>query len=146
MRTRNLNRIHLSCYIGTYPESAAQIGVCFTPKWGEAGIHGKDIPEVLKQYDDEHSPEARLTRAKSLRAEADAIEASVAGAAPFTIADETKIQIVEENHTLTWRELVLANSDSGESEIERWKRDLAQKGEAKIGGGAAAAFTLKLAA
>lgn len=144
MAARGFDRLYLSAFVSNwkdYPNNIVQFTIS---PGGLPNFMGRSIEEALAKYDEEHSPEALRARAQKLREEAAALEAKIER---FPITDETKVTIVEQASTLTWRELVAANADGSSSEeIEAWRRELAQRGEAKVGGGAAAAFTLKLAA
>lgn len=108
---------------------------------------GDTLDEALLAYDEQASPAAQLIRAKNLRAEADAIVAKLALAAPVQITEQTRILMVEENVPTTWGEVVAHNLDGTEAaEIARWRAELSATGEVKIGGGAAPVFTLRVAA
>lgn len=143
MRSRNLDRVHLTYYIGTIGDITTA-GVSFTPGRELQGIFGKTLDEVLARYDAEHSPAAKLERARRLRDEAATLEHQASLSARHRITDETRILMVEDNDLLTWGELVRLNQDTEEGEIARWKDELALRGETQVGGGAAPAFTLRV--
>lgn len=112
---------------------------------------GKTFAEALANLDEKKGPAALLARVAKLRAEAAEIESKAraleAAAAPVAITDATLIVINDDAQPMTWREFVAANADgSSAEEIEAWRKELAAHGTARIGGGATAEFTLKLAA
>lgn len=144
-RSRRLDDFQLSFHALSSSGNIA-ISVRFNAKF-DPGFGGESVAEVLQAYDEQASPAAQLIKAKNLRAEADAIVAKLALAAPVKITEETRILIVEENVPTTWGEIVARNLDGTEaSEIARWRDELSAAGEVKVGGGAAAAFTLRVAA
>lgn len=112
---------------------------------------GKSFAEALADLDRKKGPAGLLAQVAKLRAEAAEIESKAraleAAAAPVAITDATLIVINDDAQPMTWRDFVAANADgSSAEEIEAWRKELAVHGTARIGGGAAAEFTLKLAA
>ena len=145
-RSRGIDRLQLAYHAHSHADGFTAISASLSVNL-ESGIHGENIDTVLRQYDEQYSPAALLTRAKNLRAEADAIVAKLALAAPVKIEEATRILMVEENVVTTRGEIVARNLDGTEaSEIARWRAELSASGEVKVGGGAAAAFTLRIAA
>lgn len=129
---------------GTIWESDRETSDFYLTIGSGSSFSGKSIADALDAYEKQYGVNALRSKAAALRAEADAIEARLVR---FPISDETKITILEQETTLTWRELVSANLDgASQADIEAWRQALAQHGEAKVGGGAAPEFTLKIAA
>ena len=145
-RTRGIDRLQLAYHAHAHADGFSSISASLSVGF-EAGIHGENVDAVVKQFDDKHSVSAQLARANNLRAEADAIIAKLSPKLPVQIAEETRILIVEDNVQTTWGELVARNLDGTDvAEIELWRGELSTTGEAKVGGGASAAFTLRVAA
>jgi hypothetical protein len=143
-----LRRIHLQVLAGKWGNERTVSCDFYLTHDGPSHCSGKTLEEAVAKFEQQNGPASKLELAMKKRAEAEALEqeaaALVVEAGPFLLTAETRILIVEDNRTTTWGEFVQANDGAEEVMIAR--DELCRRGQARIGGGAAPVFTLKIAA